>query len=214
MFIKNCLTPYEQLIVLKLNTTVEEAIQIMNTNGLLSLPVADEDRKFTGLLSKSQLFSLWEKGYYKGEWEGFAKLPISKAVQFGVPVLTLEDVFEDTLPIIVRYPFVPIVDDHNKLVGIVKRSEISGSLQSAFGLKVPGIRILLGMVETDGQLDKIIDITHHLNIPIITSITFDAGDTYLRRVLLKVPLNINKEKLLKSLESNGFRILTVHEQTN
>lgn len=210
MFIKNCLTPLEDLVVLRENTTIDAAMKTMKEHKLLSVPVVNGMNVFSGLLSKNNLFSLWENGEYKGDWEGFEKLTIDKAVQI-IPTLKMDDVFENTFPIIVRFPFVPIVDEDNKFLGIVKRSNVSQSLQSAFGMNVPGIRILLGMVETDGQLDKIIDITRQMDIPIITSITFDAGDTYLRRVLLKVPISANKDKLINELDSHGFRILTVHE---
>ena len=51
MLIRSLLTPVNKLTTLGLNDTVKSAIDIIEENGFLSLPVTDDD-KFIGFLSK------------------------------------------------------------------------------------------------------------------------------------------------------------------
>ena len=50
MLIRSLLTPVNKLTTLGLNDTVKSAIDIIEENGFLSLPVTDDD-KFIGFLS-------------------------------------------------------------------------------------------------------------------------------------------------------------------
>ena len=214
MFIKNCMTPTDQLILTYPNTLVKDALSLMNRFQLQSLPVVDDSHHFIGMVSKSNLFMGLEKGQYVRDWEQFLNTPILTAVDEKVPLLTLDSKFEDTLPVIVYFPFVPLVDEQNRLLGIVKRSNINHALEDAFGMSSPGLRLLIGMVETSGQLDKLQHIIYNMGLNVVTNITFDAGNQYLRRVVVKVsPISEKKKQDLESrLTSAGFKILTIDEE--
>ena len=63
MLIRSLLTPVNKLTTLGLNDTVKSAIDIIEENGFLSLPVTDDD-KFIGFLSKQYVY---EKFFESGE---------------------------------------------------------------------------------------------------------------------------------------------------
>lgn len=209
MFIRNCLSEKIDLVTLNKNDTIEHAVSVLQKNNLKSVPVVDDEGKFVGILSKEGMFELFETGL-TDTLDNLKKQPIEKAITRIKP-LSLDSKFEETLPIIVRFPFVPIVGDNGKLLGIVKRKAITNSLESSFGVGVPGIRVLIGTAEMEGRLGKILEITRNMHLNVITAVAFDAGEHFNRRVLLKTEKSDKKEELLNRLESNGFNILTVHE---
>ncbi|OEF99930.1 hypothetical protein BHF71_07425 [Vulcanibacillus modesticaldus] len=209
MFIHNCITYARNLVTLKKDDTIGHAISVMKKNQLKSIPVIDDDGKFVGILSKEGLFEIFEKGQI-GDYEDLKREPIAMGISKIEP-LNLDSRFEQLLPIIVRYPFVPIIDDEGIFQGIVKRKEITRALESSFGVGVSGIRILIGTLEMEGRLEKILEIVHHLHLNVITALAFDAGEKFNRRVLLKIEHTDKKEELLNILEKNGFKILTIHE---
>lgn len=209
MFIRNCITDIKDLVTLKQDDKIGSALEALNKNNLKSVPVIDDAQKFVGILSKESLFELFEKGF-SGTFEDLKKESISEVVS-RINSLTLDSRFEETLPIIVRFPFVPVVDENQQLLGIVKRKEITDALESSFGVGVSGIRILIGTAEMEGRLEKILEITHGLHLNVITAVAFDAKDKFNRRVLLKIERTDEKEELLERLNRHGFKILTVHE---
>lgn len=209
MFINNCYTNISDLITLNKSDTVDRAIETLQKHKLKSIPVIDDEKKFVGILSKEHLFELFENGF-TGTFENLKKIQIQEAI-LEIKPLSLENRFEETLPIIVRYPFVPIVDEEKRLLGIVKRKEITKVLESSFGVGVSGIRLLIGTPEMEGRLEKILEIAHHLHLNVITAVAFDAGEKFNRRILLKIQHTSKKENLLHRLDKNGFTILTIHE---
>jgi len=209
MFIRNCITNVDELITVKENDSIDSALQLLNTNGLKSVPVIKEDGSYVGILSKEKCFEILEANSTIS-LESLKKLSVSEATDIISP-LNLDSRFEETFPLIVRYPFVPIVGENNQFVGIVKRKEITTALESSFGVNISGLRLLIGTAELEGRLEKILEITHQLHLNVITAVAFDAGERLNRRVLLKVKQNNQKEELIHRLEKHGFSILTIHE---
>lgn len=209
MFIRNCISNIRDLVTLQKDDTIGYALKVMEAHKLKSVPVINNNGKFEGILSKEGLFEIFEKGF-NGTFEDLQNKTITDTI-LRIQPLYLDSRFEETLPIIVRYPFVPIVNDQNSLLGIVKRKEITKALESSFGVGAEGIRILIGTAEMEGRLEKILEIAHGLHLNIITALAFDAKDKFNRRVLIKVNHTDKKEEFIDRLEKNGFKILTVHE---
>lgn len=209
MFIRNCINETRDLVTLSNKTTIDNALEIMKKNNLKSVPVIDDKGLFIGIFSKEALFEVFEDGF-TGTCSDLKKESIESAINYNIKPLFIDSKFEDLLPIIVRFPFVPIVDEERQLLGIVKRKEITRALESSFGVGVPGIRILIGTAEMEGRLEKILEITHQLHLNVITAMAFDAEDRFNRRVLLKIQRTDMLNELTERLEKNGFKILTVH----
>ncbi len=209
MFIRNCITEKRDLVTLTSHDLIGEAVAVLQKHRLKSVPIIDDDDKFIGILSKEGLFELFEQGF-EGTYAELEKQPITAAISKITP-LKSDNKFEETLPIIVRYPFVPIVDEAYRLLGIVKRKDITNALESSFGVGIPGLRLLIGTPEMEGRLGKILGIVNNLHVNVITAVAFDAGDPFIRRVLLKIKPTNEKIELINRLEKNGFIILAVNE---
>ncbi|GAE37227.1 hypothetical protein JCM9157_4495 [Halalkalibacter akibai JCM 9157] len=188
--------------------TIGESLSIFGKSHY-SLPVV-ADGTFLGILSKRSILS-----YYETQPD---TLTLKELHQHNIgPCIDKEAIefvdlkkshFEDCLPIIVRYPFVPVVDGE-EFVGIIKRSIIEQTLESCFGVGVKGIRILLGVHDSVGTLLGIAKIINKYNVNIISDIGFEADSNYLRRLLIKIEETPKLSKILHDLDKHGYRILEV-----
>lgn len=210
MFIKNCLTGLNELHILKPTATAKESLDYLQSHQLETLPVADESGHFLGICGYNTILkALLNEGK---DLQSADQLLVQDCMDANIMKLTLDDIFEATLPIIVRYPFVPIVDENNQLLGIVKRGDIELALESMFALRVPGVRLLLASLEIPGEFERIIDTIHKHKHNLIAALSFDAGDRYARRVLVKIDYAEDIQDIMNELEEMGFRILSVNKQ--
>lgn len=212
MFIRNALTETKKLTVLTKGESIRDALVKMESH--LSLPCLDKDGRFVGMLSKRTVFENFQKAVADGEtYDTFLDRTVDSCVDQNVPTLGLTSHFEDTLDIIIRYPFVPIVEG-GKLVGIVKRSDVNHALSIAFATNIAADtqRIMLGMAEVEGALQRLFTITHRLGINVVSAVTFDARpDALNRRLILKVTRTNKFDELCKQLERAGYSLLDVDQ---
>ena len=206
MFIKNYMTDRSQLTMVHPTDTVDSVLKRMD--GHLSLPCVDEDTRFVGIVSKRTIFEAFETvNKNGGTYQEFLAQPVQDAIDTAVPTLDDSKYFEHTIDVIIRYPFVPVVDG-NQFLGIVKRGDIHRALEIAFATNVKSRRLLLGMAEIEGALHQLFSITHKLGINVITAIPFDAGPSSLnRRLILRVEPAANLSQLVSELERAGFYVV-------
>jgi acetoin utilization protein AcuB len=212
MYLKECLTPLSALSTVYPGDRISSALGLMKEKNLYSIPVMDHDGSFYGALSKRSLFELFEKGVFRGSYEEFIELPLAEGVDRTIPPLTLEHLFEDALPIIVRYPFVPIVDESRKFIGIIKRKDMELVLESAFGMGVKGTRMILTHYEGKGLLKEIMSILSSHNANVISCVSFDSRHHGVRRILTKYISNDSDEVIREELEQRGFVITSLSER--
>ncbi|WP_139489637.1 CBS domain-containing protein [Brevibacillus dissolubilis] len=213
MFIKDCLSPLAKLSTVQPTDKISHALDLMKTHRLLSMPVVDENGTFYGALSKRSLFELFEQGKFTGSYQEFIELPLAEGVDREYPTLSTEDLFEDALPIIVRYPFVAIVDADNKFLGILKRKDIELVLESVFGLNVKGTRVMLTHFEGKGLIKEITSILGKHNANLISIISFDSQHHGVRRILTKFLSQDSTDVIKKDLEKAGFVVTSVLENS-
>lgn len=207
LFIKNCLTPVHELTLVYETDSVEAALTKMGSN--LSLPCVDDAGNFAGIVSKRSIFESFEKGFPDINFTAFLEHPVAHSIVRDAHTLTVKDHFEDTIEIITRIPFVPIVQD-GKLIGIVKRSDIQNALSVAFATRVDADRLLLGVPEVEGTFERMFNMTHRLGLSVVTCIPFDAGENLNRRVILKVTKSDKLPQLVTQLERAGILVLEVN----
>ncbi|WAH35482.1 CBS domain-containing protein [Alicyclobacillus dauci] len=206
MFIRNCLTPLNELTSIHPDEQIETALVKMSKH--LSLPCVDKNGSFVGIVSKRTVFEAFEQANPMTFTE-FKQQPISQCLLRDVPTLTLNDHFEDTIAIIIKIPFVPIVDD-GKLLGIVKRSAVQNALSVAFASNVDADRLFLGVPEVEGAFERLFNITHRLGLSVVTCVPFDAGENLNRRVILKVTKSPRLQELVSQLERAGMLVIQVN----
>jgi acetoin utilization protein AcuB len=209
MFLKECLTPLSAISTVFPSDKISKALELMKEKKLYSIPVMDHDGSFYGALSKRSLFELFEKGVFRGSYQEFIELPLAEGVDRTIPKLTLDNLYEDALPIIVRYPFVPIVAHDRKFIGIIKRKDMELVLESAFGMRVKGTRMILTHYEGKGLLKEIMSVLSAHNANVISCVSFDSEHHGVRRILTKYITDDSQDVIRKELEQRGFVITSV-----
>ena len=105
-------------------------------------------------------------------------------------------------------PFISVVEEDGKLLGIVTHNKIESVLEDAFGLKTGGINITLASTEARGMIRKLTTTLKDENIE--GMLTLDNGSALARRVVITLENGKSEDELNKlrdRLEKNGFRIL-------
>ncbi|MGD8189091.1 CBS domain-containing protein [Brevibacillus ginsengisoli] len=213
MFIQECLTPVENLTTVLPNETISHALNLMRQQNLYSLPVVDQSGSFYGSISKRSIFELLETGKFTGEFNEFIQMPLAEGVDKQIPRLTFEHIYEDLLPIIVRYPFVPIVDENNHFLGIIKRKDIELVLESVFGMTIKGTRMVITHYEGKGIMKEIMTLLADHQANVISCISFDSKHHGVRRILTKFKSEVPTDIIKEDLEKHGYVVPYVLENS-
>ncbi|MFD1428565.1 CBS domain-containing protein [Kroppenstedtia sanguinis] len=210
MFIRNCMTPRSALATVSLNATVQETLDLLEQQGLDSAPVVDDQERLAGITGYKTIFRSLQQ--QKGWETSFRNQPIVRLVE-PIQSLDLDSDFEETLPLVIRHPFVPIVDPKDStLAGIVKIKDIESAMAVAMGYGIKGIRILLGVVtDSPYTLELLLEALKPYQVNIISVTTFDAGEAAARRILLKLAPTSKVKAIRENLNRRGFRTLSVKQ---
>jgi CBS domain-containing protein len=209
LFIRNCLTDFRHLTVVYPSETIANVLKKME--GHLSLPCIAEDHTFIGMVSKRTIFEGFQAAYEASQsYESYLGTSVASRIETSIVSLTQDSLFEETIEIITRHPFVPIVEN-GKLIGIVKRSDIQHALSVVFATSIESDRLLLGVAEVEGAFERLFNITHKLGLNVVTCVPFDASKNPLnRRVILKVAKSAKLKVLIEFLERAGFLVVSVN----
>ncbi|SDW11936.1 CBS domain-containing protein [Marininema mesophilum] len=214
MFIKQCLTHLDEIATVTPETPIKEMLDLLKEYRLDSIPVIDTNGLFLGITG----YTYAMKSFLESENTGASthvdldQGKVKDALHIMDP-LTIHSDFEETLPVIVRYPFVPVVDENGlSFLGIVKISDIEAALASTYGHDLPGVRFLMAVVlDAPHELEHVVASVQDFDVNIISLVTFDAGDAAVRRIMLKIQPTPYVEEIKERLEQRGFRILNIKE---
>lgn len=118
------LTPKKDVACLNPNATMRQALEKMEYHRYTSIPIVDEEGKYVGTITEGDL--LWKlKNTPDLNFKNTSKILIkdidrhmdNKPVSIGADI-------ESLISIATNQNFVPVVDDQQVFIGIIKRSEI------------------------------------------------------------------------------------------
>jgi CBS domain-containing protein len=118
------LTPKSEVIYELPESTMRQALERMEYHRYTAVPLIDEDGKYVGTLTEGDL--LWKlKGMSDFNLKEASKIRIKDISKRMVnkPVSINADI-EDLLTLAENQNFVPVIDDQNVFIGIIKRSDI------------------------------------------------------------------------------------------
>jgi CBS domain-containing protein len=201
--------PNYDCVTVQENTLLAEALEILEKNEIDGVPVL-QGEKYFGVVTRYNIYeSYFLSGKPKDEYLG--SITVKEIATHQEKYLLGEEVFEKTLLDLKDFPLLAVVDSKLKFLGVVTRSDVLSTFQSAFGVNRPGVRIAFTSVETEGRIARLSEIAHHFHEHIISLVTFDETDKLVRRIVMKVEKKDNIERFTKKLEEQGFRILSIQE---
>lgn len=207
MFVKLRMTAHPFTVTPE--TTLPQAMDLMNEKGVRHLPVVSEGR-VVGVLapgdiaaagpSKATTFAAGEINYL------LSKLKVAK-VMTRDPVTISPDALLEEAAVLMRdqkVEMLPVVDG-DRLVGVITESAILDAFIEILGFRDPGTRLTVDATDAPGVLSRLGSITakHHANIQHL-AVYRGEGD----RSIVVVGLNtLNTEEIEADLAGEGFVVL-------
>ncbi|WP_130805508.1 CBS domain-containing protein [Senegalia massiliensis] len=205
MYITSVLLGRENLTILQKDDSVKKAKKVIEDGGFLSLPVLDGD-KFVGAIPIYNIYKqLIDKD--KGEEEEFLNSTIENYIQENIPKISSTSLIEDAAELFGRknIPFVPVIDEEERLEGIITQKAIFNGFSRLLGYK-RGTRIVINVPEMKGKLSDLTNAIRKSNSNIISLVVYDP-DTPLnvKQVIIRVETD-NIDALKQRLSKRGFSI--------
>lgn len=118
------LTPKKDVVCQNQNSTMRQAMERMEYHRYSAIPILDDEGGYIGTLTEGDL--LWKLKNTPGlDFSNTSKIPISEVPRHFInePVRIDCDI-DDMLLAAAKQSFVPVIDDNDKFIGIIKRSDI------------------------------------------------------------------------------------------
>lgn len=206
MLIKPIILSANKLTILSPDDTAQKAIEIIEDNGFLSLPVV-EGKKFVGFLSKQfiydEFFKSGETDYNKFFQKKVAEFIITplEVVKDNTPVEEAAEMFFES-----KIRFLPVVDNNNEFIGILTQKALFDIITKVFGLHDAKIVILSS--DFTGVIAKISEIIYKFGANITNIVQMDTGLMEVREISIRVECS-NLDKLVEKLKNNGIKVREV-----
>jgi CBS domain-containing protein len=117
------LTPKSRVVWVRAAGTLAEAIERMRPNGYTAVPILDDDGGYVGTLTEGDV--LWHLLEARDSWTRLARTPAG-VVPRGTDnqAVHIDAELETLVARAVHQNFVPVVDDREVFIGIVRRKPI------------------------------------------------------------------------------------------
>lgn len=118
------LVPKGEVICLNMNASVRQALEKMEYHRHSAIPLIDNEGKYAGTLTEGDL--LWAiKNTPNFSFNEMERIKISNLTRHvtNTPVPINAEI-EDLLSLAITQNFIPVVDDHNIFIGIIRRRDI------------------------------------------------------------------------------------------
>ena len=200
-----------KVITVTPDTSVMKASRLMKDNNIRRLPVADAQGCLVGIVSdrdikdaspsKATTLDMHELYYLLAEMKVvdiMTKHPISAKASDSIEGLAY-------LMTKKRFGGVPIVDDNNKVCGIISDSDIFKVLLSITGANVGGIQLAFELENKPGTLRPVMDALAELKVSVVSVLSSqETQDDPFRRVYVRLrPLAEDKQKtVIDGLKAN------------
>ena len=118
------LTPKKEVVYEKITATMRQVVERMEYHGYAAIPILDEKGKYIGTLTEGDL--LWKlKNTPDLDFKNMSKVQISDVLMHRTnKAVHIDSDIEDLIAISINQNFVPVVDDNEIFIGIIKRSDI------------------------------------------------------------------------------------------
>jgi acetoin utilization protein AcuB len=205
MFVNNLMLLKEKLITVTPTVTIGKALEIMDENNFLSIPVV-EDNKFYGSISKERIYTY----YYEKCLDKKCLLSdfiVQNVMRTDVPVINPMQQVEEAAHFLETrsISFVAVVDSYGDFKGIVTHHAIFHQFTELFGLN-KGKRLAVIAYDIQGQISKLSKIITENKGDIISFVVVDPKSvTEVKEIVVRLNTD-NFDEIVSKVKSSGFKV--------
>lgn len=205
MFVKNLMLPLEQLVTVSPEDNIKKALQIIDENNFLSVPVVKGD-KFYGSISKDRIYAYYyEKCVEKQCF--LSDFLVENVMRTDIPTISPTDQMEKAAHVleIKNKVFVAVVDEDGVFKGIVTHHAIFHEFTEVFGLN-KGKRLSVIAYDIPGQISKLSNIINENKGDIISFVVVDPKSvTEVKEIVVRLRTD-NFDEIISKIKAAGFKI--------
>ena len=205
MYIFNRMT--KNLTTATPDLSLSKAYALMNSTKHSSLPVVDSDGKLIGLITTKMIANMNNSevgGLSSYEINMLSSTKVKDIMQAGVSTINENAYLEDAALIMKENHIkaLPVLNNENKLVGIITQSDIFKGLLDILNSKVSGSRIIIKQPASLSDLCRLLE-NNNINILNISTVSSE--------IILKTN-SLETDKAVTILTSNGYNIISFSTQ--
>ena len=212
MLVKDIMT--RDVVTVGEDQSMLEAREILRGKNLVSLPVTDDLKRIRGIItvddigkaspSDSSTLSRYEANYLLG------RLKVKDVMRRTVVTVDADDTIEFVAYKLYKYRVnaLPVVNNENRLCGIVSRSDIFRSIVEMMGMNRNCLRITIEAPDKVGVVAEISNIMKDDGINIISLVTKQNGDGT-AEVTIRAALNNNGMDIIEQIREAGYVVSDV-----
>ncbi len=212
MLVKDIMT--SDVLTVREDQSMLEAREVLRGKNLISLPVTDDMKRIRGIItlddigkaspSDSSTLSRYEANYLLG------RLKVKDVMRRTVVTVDADDTIEFVAYKLYKYKVnaLPVVNQENKLCGIVSRSDIFRSIIEMMGMNRNCLRITIQAPDKVGVVAEISNIMKEDGINIISLVTKQNGDGT-AEVTIRAALNNNGMDIIEQIREAGYTVSDV-----
>jgi len=198
MFVSDWMT--REVITVTENDSIEDLYNIMLKNRINHLPVVEEDR-LIGIITKSdirQALTSLQFDRTKSKVKDFMVREVTTVNEY--------DTLEDALVIIFQKKVgsLPVVQNNNKLVGIITRHDIMNAFIKVIGLDKKGVTIYIKIDDTMPEIERLVHTIKQCDRKILSFFTLEKEN--MERIIAIRFDCVNKIYLEEFFKENNFQI--------
>jgi acetoin utilization protein AcuB len=194
-----------------------EAQKLMKEHQIRHLPVVDSANTLVGIVTDRDIRSALPYGLAKGkgnneEREKYAHMKVGDVMTTDLLTISPNHTLQDAILLIEQKKVgaFPVVDDDNKLLGILSVRDLLRAFINVLGIGEPGTLLCILVEEKVGQLKKIVDIITEENISCGSVLVARYWEEHKRAVFVYLFSN-NVTRVKKRIQEIGFTLINPME---
>ena len=185
----------------------------MAENKIRHLPVTDGNQRLIGIVTDRDIRSALPYSFFKDscnqeEIDKFTALKVKDLMTKDPKSISPAFTIQDALLLIqqLNVGALPVVDDDNRLCGIISVRDLLRAFINVLGIGEPGTLLCILVEEKVGQLKRIVDAITEENISFGSVLVARYWDENKRAVFIYL-LTLNIAHVKKKLEKLGYKLL-------
>lgn len=198
------------------DTQFQNALKLMHDHGFRRLPVVDKKGRLVGIVSERDLLyaspspatslSVWELNYL------LSKIHTREVMTEKVITTTPDTPIEDAARSMAdnKIGGLPVVDDRNRVVGVITETDIFKTLVEMFAGGHSGLRLTLEIPTGKGVLPELCKAISDLSASIVSVGSFNGNGSDRRGLVVKVQ-DARTDQLVDMLEDLGDHVVDARD---